>query len=98
MSNWLQKILPPAAAPAAKPNLAAKLQKAYLPVLAKLRKMELTKGLPPAAIVYGMAAGALFALALYFLFDGLWVNGLLTLLPAACFLAYAMHFIKHMGS
>jgi hypothetical protein len=95
MSNWLHKILPSDTTDIAKRNLPARLQKASLPVLAKLREMELTKGLPPAAIIYGMAAGALFALALYFLFAGLWVNGLLTLLPAGCFLAYAMHFIKH---
>jgi hypothetical protein len=96
MSNWLQKIVPSLPAKQEiRRNLPAKLQQGSRSMLATLRKLEMTKGLPPATIVYGGAAGSLFAIAFYFLVTGAWVNGLLTLLPAACFLGFAMHLLKH---
>lgn len=50
--------------------------------------------LPPASVIYGMAASGLCVLALYFLFTGLWFTGALVLLPAGCFLGFALYFIK----
>ncbi len=60
-----------------------------------LRKLELTKGLPPATIIYGAASGMLFAIAFCFLITGHWLNGTLVLLPAGCFLGFAIHLLKH---
>lgn len=89
---------PPKSAPStaivAKSTLPAKLLSGSQSAVENFRKLELTKGLPPATIVYGCASGVLFALALYFLVTGHWVNGLLTILPAACFLGYALLFMK----
>jgi len=97
MKKWLDKIIPAAPAVAPKRNLPVKTaaQPARVPVVANLKNLELTKGLPPATVVYGMAAGALFALALYFMFSGHWLNGFLTMLPAGCFLGFAVHLMKH---
>lgn len=95
MKKWLQKIINPSTALALKRNLPAKTQSGKPPVLTTLRNLELTKGLPPATIVYGVAAGALFAFAFYLLATGAWVNGLLTMLPAGCFLGFAVHLLKH---
>jgi hypothetical protein len=52
------------------------------------------QSLPPASVVYGIAAAALFAVALCFLFAGSWFTGILVLLPAGCFLGYSLHFLK----
>ena len=85
----------PATAVIVKPaTLPAKILSGSQSALTNFRKLELTKGLPPATIVYGSASGVLFALSLYFLVTGHWVNGLLTMLPAACFLGYALLFMK----
>jgi hypothetical protein len=65
------------------------------PIVASLRNLELTKGLPPASIVYGSAAGAFIAFALYLFFGRHWLDGFLTLLPAACFIGFAVHLMKH---
>jgi hypothetical protein len=95
MKNWLQKSVSPPAKTAQKSNVPAKVRPVLSSALTTLGKLELTKGLPPATIVYGVAAGALFALAFYFLARGFWVNGLLTMLPAGCFLGFAVHLLKH---
>jgi hypothetical protein len=51
--------------------------------------------LPNASLIYGVAASALFVVALYFMFTGLWFTGLLVLLPGLCFLGFALHFLKY---
>jgi hypothetical protein len=94
MSNWLQKFIAPSAI---RKNVPARVAgaKPPVPVLSALRNLELTKGLPPATIVYGSAAGAFFAFALYLLVGGYWIDGALTMLPAACFVGFAVHLMKH---
>ncbi len=50
--------------------------------------------LPSASVIYGVAASGLFVIALYFLLTGRWFTGALVLLPASCFLGFALHFLK----
>lgn len=97
MSNWLQKFITPEDRQAAKRNLPAKMSDAKPPatVMTTLRNLELTKGLPPASIVYGSASGAFIAFALYLFIGRHWLDGFLTLLPAACFIGFAIHLMKH---
>ena len=90
MSNWLEKVLP---GKTGSSNLPAKA--ALSSSLDTIRKLELTKGLPPATIVYGIAAGAFFAFALYLLVHGHWLDGFLTMLPGGCFVGFAVHLLKH---
>jgi hypothetical protein len=90
MANWLQKILPPA--PAAKSrNLPVKARSGQ--VMSSLPVAPPDK-LPNASVIYGVAASALLVIALYFLFKGVWFTGVLVLLPAACFLGFALQFLK----
>lgn len=102
MSSWLEKLLSPATAKKSagtkpKTNLPAKMSNTTLPstILTNLNKLELTKGLPPAAIIYGSASGAFFAFALILFITGHWADGLITLLPTACFMGFAHHIAKH---
>lgn len=95
MSKDLQKTKIPLVAQPVNQTVPAKLQQTSSQALSTLRKMELTKGLPPATIVYGTAAGAFVTFALFLLLSGHWVEGLLTLLPAGCFVGFAVHFLKH---
>ena len=92
MANWLDRVLPPAAK--AKSNLPAlnNLARQIMPTTAAGAG---SGKLPNASLVYGIAAGGLLAVGLYFLFTGSWFTGLLVLLPAACFLGYALYFIKY---
>jgi hypothetical protein len=78
-------------------NLPAKASSAKppVPVMTALRNLELTKGLPPASIVYGSAAGAFTAFSLYLFVERHWVEGFLTLLPGAIFLGFAVHIMNH---
>jgi len=93
MANWLVKILPPEA--------VRRLQGRNLPTNIRPGTPMARPGSPPAilpnaSIVYGIAASALFIIALYFMFfRGAWITGFLVLLPAAGFLGFALHFIKH---
>lgn len=50
--------------------------------------------LPNASIVYGIGASILFVLALGLLFSGVWLSFVLVLLPAACLLGFAIHYIR----
>jgi hypothetical protein len=95
MSNWLQKITRKQPAHLAKRNVSTHVKRGVPSVQVAWRKLELTKGLPNASIVYGAAAGAFFVFAIYLLFRKHWLDGLLTLLPAACFLGFAMHILKY---
>jgi len=51
--------------------------------------------LPNASLIYGMAAAALMAICLYFLFTGMWLTGILLMLPAGCLLGFALHFLRY---
>jgi hypothetical protein len=90
----VKKKLPAKVKLPAKSTAPAILQQS-LPTLDRLRTLELTKGLPNATIIYGIASGALFAFALYLLVAVSWVDGLLTLFPAAIFLGFAVHLMKY---
>jgi hypothetical protein len=92
MANWLQK--------ASRASLS-KLKTVNLPAVRQgqsLRPLQPLSGqparVPPASIIYGVAASALFVMGIYFLFTGRWVTGLLVALPAAALLGFAMHFLK----
>lgn len=50
--------------------------------------------LPNASVVYGVGASVLFVLAFAILFNGLWLTSLLVMLPALCFLGFAVHYIR----
>ncbi len=90
MANWLQKIMLPV--PAAKSrNLPVKVKPGQLVTPMTVVRPE---KLPNASVIYGIAASILVVIALYFLFRGVWFTGFLVLLPAACFLGFALHFLK----
>ena len=93
MANWLQKFMGSTAAADKKPNLPT-VTKQSLPMM---RPGNVTRpdSLPPASIIYGIAAGALIAVAICFLLAGSWFKGLLVLLPAACFLGFSVYFLKN---
>jgi hypothetical protein len=92
MANWLDRMLPPA--PKGKVNLPA-LSKMARQMMPATQNVPHSGKLPNASLVYGIAAGGLMAVGLYFLFTGSWFTGILVLLPAACFLGYALYFIKY---
>ena len=86
MPNWLQQFLPPSSSANTK-----------LPVVSQQRRAAPTvtnRSLPPASVIYGIAAAALFAVAICFLMSGSWLTGLLVLLPAAGFLGFSLYFLK----
>jgi len=87
MANWLEKIVPRAPVNPGR-NLPAQLGpgSSSTPPHGKL---------PNASVVYGVAAAALIVIALAFLMRGHWFTALIIMLPAAGFLGFALHFIKH---
>jgi len=96
---WLQKILPPASS-AQTGNLPAQSRGQQL---AAKKEGQLAPGtrvaapqqqLSNASVIYGMAASALFTVALYFLVTGRWFTGFLVLLTACCFLGFALQLMK----
>ncbi len=99
MAGWLQKFLSSSPGKTG----AALVKKTQLPAKGGARSMiqyqtqDPPAGhavLPPASIVYGAAAGVLVAAAIALMIAGSWISGLLVLLPAACFVGYALHFIR----
>jgi hypothetical protein len=90
MANWLQKFMPPAAT-------GERIRNALVPVksgqLVKPGMAAAPENLPNASVIYGVAASVLIVVAVYFLFTGLWFTAFLVLLPAACFLGFALHFL-----
>jgi hypothetical protein len=91
MANWLQKLGTQNLAGGKKANLPAQLQQGQLVQPPRFQ----ASGLPNASIIYGVAAAALFGIALCFLLSGGWFTGLLVVLPAACFLGFSLHFLKN---
>ncbi|MGE3623387.1 MAG: hypothetical protein AB7H77_05905 [Bdellovibrionales bacterium] len=92
MANWLQKIFPPARDQASR-NLPTAYRRNPLGLPARKAAPD---NLPNASIIYGMAAAALFVIALYFMFfEHKWITGALVMLPAVCFLGFALHFLKY---
>jgi hypothetical protein len=83
MANWLQKITEGG-------------KKQNLPTLSTPQPPKgAPKKLPNASIIYGLAAGLFGAGSIYFLFTGAWFTGFMVLFLAACFLGYAVHFLKN---
>lgn len=85
MANWLEKIISSGPPPRGRSLTTARRGPAPAP----------HSKLPNAAVIYGAAAGALFAIALFVFFAKSWFTGLLIMLPAACLLGFAAHFVKH---
>ncbi len=92
MANWLEKFLAPAPPSQGSRNLPVQTKQNY-PVAPS--SGDFMGGLPNASVIYGIASSALFVIALSFIVSGRWITGFLVMLPAACFLGYALHFIKH---
>jgi hypothetical protein len=88
MPNWLAKILPPAPPSPTGRKLPVKPGQGR-------QSQQTANHLPNAALIYGVAASILCVMAIFLVFKGRWVSGLLTLLPAGCFLGFALHFIRH---
>lgn len=93
MSNWLNRLLSPPDKGKSRNLPSLNLARELLP--SQLGAGRPSEKLPQASLMYGIAAGGLLAIALYFLFTGSWITGILLLLPAACFLGYALYFIKY---
>lgn len=51
--------------------------------------------LPNATIIYAVGAAALFTVALFHLFSGDWIIGLLLFLPAGVLLGFALHYLRY---
>lgn len=91
MVNWLQKV---------SQSSLAKMRTVNLPVLRKaqplvpLNPLAPSQGLPPASIIYGVAASALVVMAAYLLVVGQWFTAFLVLIVAIALLGFALQFIK----
>jgi hypothetical protein len=94
MARWLDKVLPPPAR-GKRPGLPALNLRENL--LFAFQVPRSGGKLPNASIIYGAAAAALLVLCLYFLFTGMWLTGILLLLPTGCLLGFALHFMNYPG-
>jgi hypothetical protein len=94
MGTWLKKILSPPAT-VVRSNLPVRVQQKLPGIIRAAGNLELTKGLPRATIVYAIGSAAMFAFALYLIVAVSWVDGVLTMLPAAVLFGFAAHFLKH---
>jgi hypothetical protein len=92
MANWLQKFTARNLPGPKKTNLPARTRQGQMIVSPSRAPAG---GLPNASIIYGVAAAALFGIALCFLLSGKWFTGFLVMLPAACFLGFSLHFLKN---
>ena len=54
--------------------------------------------LPFAAIIYGMAASALFVVGVVYILRGVWFSGVFIFLVAGCFLGFALYSLKNSGN
>lgn len=96
MASWLEKILPTAPPVPIKTNVPVVQEKTAiaLPAQPLAQTTPHAATLPAASVVYAVAASALFVISIYFLLTGRWFTGGLVLLPATCFLGFALHFLK----
>jgi hypothetical protein len=92
MPNWLQKIPLP-------PSLSKKKD---LPTLRQNGGLmpsnpydERPSTLPSASVIYGVAASAMFVMALYLMVNGHLLTGFLVVLPGVALLGFALHYLKH---
>src|ERR1700735_95877 len=94
MANWLQKILPPAPPQGQnRKNLPANMRQKPLMMPGGRPPPS---GLPNASLIYGIAASVLFVVGIYLmLFGHKLFGGFLVILLAACFMGFALHFIKY---
>jgi len=92
MTNWLEKFVPRLPQGPTNRNLSVDVNQNR--PLAPGQNSFLA-GVPNASLIYGAAASALFVIALCFVFRGRWITGFLIMLPAGCFLGYALHFLKY---
>jgi hypothetical protein len=92
VANWLQKFINPAPLAPKGNTLLVKRQEGQVAI--PTQPTVAPAVLPPASVIYGIAASGLFVIALYFLLTGRWFTGALILLPASCFLGFALHFLR----
>ena len=91
--NWLDRYFPKATDRPHQANLPALDLWAGGPL--NMQKPLKPGQLPNATLIYGVASATLLGVVLYFLFTGMWLTGLLVLLPAAVLLGYALHFLHY---
>ena len=91
MKNWLQK---KPSKPAAKTGRTLPMTRAEGQVPATGVRPQ-PKILPPATIVYGVAAGAFFAFTFLLFYGHHWLDGALTFIPGLIFVGFATHLMKH---
>lgn len=92
MTGGTNKQLPPPSKKGSQ-NLPSLDVKQFIPL--SFQSKNGNAAIPNASLIYGVASAALMAICLYFLFTGMWLTGLLLLLPAGCLLGFALHFLKH---
>jgi len=92
MANWLEKFAAPR---------SVKAQTSQVPVLRQQGQVAPSNNprqeldtLPNASVIYGIAASVLSVLAVFLMFSGRWFTGFLVLLPAVCFLGFAIQFLR----
>ncbi len=56
---------------------------------------QFIQGLPNAAIIYAVAASAIFAVGILTIIGGHWISGLIILATAACLFGYALVYMKN---
>ena len=95
MANWLTRILQTdkGAKPGAPQRLPAKVNPN--PLVGRAYPPTEPARLPNASVIYGIAASILFVFVLLYFFRGMWFTAFLLLLPAVCFLGFALHFLKN---
>ena len=92
MARWLDRLLPPPSQGRRPGPPSLDLRRSLLPTL---QDAAGNGKLPNASLIYGVAAAALITICLYFLFTGMWLTGILLLLPAGCLLGFALHFLRY---
>ena len=73
------------------------LRAVKVPTVRATRRGEAGGELSNASLIYGIGAAVLGAVSFVSLMQGRWVSGLLLLLPAGCFVGYALHYLKRGG-
>lgn len=96
MTGWLDKVIP---SKRVTPQKAPALP--TVPVVRPQGQLAQSKPQDPppetlssASIIYGIAASVLSVLAVFFLFSGRWFTGILVMFPAACFLGFALQYLR----